>query len=186
VVGEVAEADSNRSLCVGEVGRFQEWAQSFENFLPAILFQPILLLLHPLRFIPSGEPLSGCRQVITQMIEVDRILCLRSELHLHLLDNPGGRIAHPMKLGLVSRTRLPGADRQSRVPVEVRSLAVLDGSFRRGHVRPLRQDQIERGVSQRNGREGGLGFELPSKIIVIGRNGRKLESARDLEMTATA
>ena len=120
------------------------------------------------------------------MIEVDRVLCLRSELHLHLLDNPGGRIAHPMNLGLVSRTRLPGADRQSGVPVEVRSLAVLDGSFRRGHVRPLRQDQIERGVSQRNGREGGLGFELPSKIIVIGRNGRKLESARDLEMTATA
>src|SRR6266566_3718847 len=34
--------------------------------------------------------------------------------------------------------------------------------------------------------KAGLGFELPSKIIVIGRNGRKLESARDLEMTATA
>ena len=36
------------------------------------------------------------------------------------------------------------------------------------------------------GERQGLGFELPSKIIVIGRNGRKLESARDLEMTATA
>src|SRR5439155_1118018 len=49
------------------------------------------------------------------------------------------------------------------VPAELhgdssRSLAVLDGSFRRGHVRPLRQDQIERGVSQRNGREGRFGF----------------------------
>ncbi len=34
--------------------------------------------------------------------------------------------------------------------------------------------------------QAGLGFEIPSKIIVIGRNGRKLKSAHDLKITATA
>src|SRR5437773_18575 len=47
-----------------------------------------------------------------------------------------------------------------------------------GHAGIFRQGSVAE--------KAGLGFELPSKIIVIGRNGRKLESARDLEMTATA
>ena len=49
-------------------------------------------------------------------------------------------------------------------------------------------DKIRSNVAFRKemAEKAGLGFELPSKIIVIGRNGRKLESARDLEMTATA
>ncbi len=49
-------------------------------------------------------------------------------------------------------------------------------------------DKIKSNVAFRKemAEKAGLGFELPSKIIVIGRNGRKLESARDLEMTATA
>jgi len=34
--------------------------------------------------------------------------------------------------------------------------------------------------------KAGLGFELPSKILVAGRDGRKLESARYVEMAATA
>ena len=49
-------------------------------------------------------------------------------------------------------------------------------------------DKIKSNVAFRKemAENAGLGFELPSKIIVIGRNGRKRESARDLEMTATA
>jgi hypothetical protein len=49
-------------------------------------------------------------------------------------------------------------------------------------------DKIKSNVAFRKemAEKAGLGFELPSKIIVIGRNGRKLESTRDLEMTATA
>ena len=38
------------------------------------------------------------------------------------------------------------------------------GSCGRGYVRPLRQEQRGCGVPQRSGREGGIGFELPSKI----------------------
>ena len=34
--------------------------------------------------------------------------------------------------------------------------------------------------------EKAFGFEPPSKTRVVGRNGRKLEAARNLEMTATA
>ena len=49
-------------------------------------------------------------------------------------------------------------------------------------------DKIKLNVAFRKkvAEQAGLGFELPSKIIVIGRNGRKLKSAHDLEMTATA
>ena len=62
------------------------------------------------------------------------------------------------------------------------SSQVLVGSCRRGYVRPLRQDQARCGVPQRSCRKAGLGFELPFEIIVIGRNGRKLESASVLEV----
>ena len=46
-------------------------------------------------------------------------------------------------------------------------------------------DKIKSNVGFRKemAEQAGLGFELPSKILVIGR---KLEFARDLEMTATA
>src|SRR5436305_7632101 len=37
---------------------------------------------------------------------------VRSKLHLHLLSNPDRPIAHTMKLGLASRSRFQGADRQ--------------------------------------------------------------------------
>jgi len=37
---------------------------------------------------------------------------VRSKLHLHLLSNPDCPIAHTMKLGLASRSRFQGADRQ--------------------------------------------------------------------------
>jgi hypothetical protein len=63
VVGDVAKAGTNRSLGVRSVLRFQERRESFENLLPAIVFQPILLLLHPMRFVVSGDHLSGRRQV---------------------------------------------------------------------------------------------------------------------------
>src|SRR5207249_10010948 len=46
-------------------------------------------------------------------------------------------------------------------------------------------DKVKSNVAFRKemAEKAGLGFELPSKILVIGR---KLEFARDLEMTATA
>jgi len=49
-------------------------------------------------------------------------------------------------------------------------------------------DKIKSNVAFRKemAEKAGLGFELPSQIIVIGRHGRKRESARDLEMTAAA
>src|SRR5436305_6536085 len=70
--------------------------------------------------------------------------------------NPGQ--ARPAK---VRRPCVPSLSQH--VPAELhghpsRRLAVLDGPCRRGYVRPLRQDQIERGVSQRNGRESRFGF----------------------------
>ena len=62
------------------------------------------------------------------------------------------------------------------------------GWFGTGEGRSDLYDKIKSNVAFRNEmtEKAGLGFELPFKILVIGRNGRKLESARDLEMTATA
>ena len=49
-------------------------------------------------------------------------------------------------------------------------------------------DRVRRDVTFRKevAEKAGLGFELPSKITVIGRNGRKTESATVLELAASA
>ena len=70
------------------------------------------------------------------------------------------------------------------------TFAILDGPCWRGHVRPLRQDQRRRAVSQRSGRKSGFGLEFPnefsSKIRVIGPNGPKLEKSRLEKVPASA
>ena len=49
-------------------------------------------------------------------------------------------------------------------------------------------DKIKEDVAFRKevAEKAGLGFEIPSEIRVIGRNGRKLESAHVLEIAANA
>src|SRR5438105_2957686 len=108
-VGDIAEAGTNRSLLVRDVGRFQKWPQCFENILPAILFQPVLLLFHPGLFLFPGDPFSCRRQVFAKMTEIDQIMRLAAKLFIHLLGDPHRSIAHTMELRLVSRSRFQGA-----------------------------------------------------------------------------
>src|SRR5438874_10112571 len=46
------------------------------------------------------------------------------------------------------------------------TFAILDGPCWRGHVRPLRQDQRRRAVSQRSGRKSGFGFRASQRVFV--------------------
>ena len=54
-----------------------------------------------------------------------------------------------------------------------------DGSVRAGETMSDRYDKVaaERGLRKEWAERAGLGFEIPAKILVIGRNGRKPENA---------
>ncbi|PYP85980.1 MAG: hypothetical protein DMG65_19540, partial [Candidatus Angelobacter sp. Gp1-AA117] len=84
MITEVTKASTYRSLWVGGVGRFYAWPQGFYDIVPAIVFQPVLLLLYPSRLLGSGNHLCGRRQVVAHMIEIEQILRLASKLRLHL------------------------------------------------------------------------------------------------------
>jgi hypothetical protein len=54
-----------------------------------------------------------------------------------------------------------------------------NGSVRAGETMSDRYDKVaaERGLRKEWAERAGLGFEIPAKILVIGRNGRKPENA---------
>ena len=54
-----------------------------------------------------------------------------------------------------------------------------DGSVRAGETMSDRYDKVavERGLRKEWAERAGLGFEIPTKILVIGRNGRKSKNS---------